>query len=322
MTAYQTINQKMEPELSETFRNSRVLVTGASGFIGTHLCRSLLDLNAQVFGVSLEDRFQKDADGVFYTSLDLRGGAATKTFVERIQPDYVFHLASLVNTSNGVEFVLPTLEHNLLSSVNLLVALKETGVRRIIVLSSSDVSPRSISLDSPYAASKSAVETYSKLFMDLYSEPISLIRLFHCFGPHQSPNKIIPYLISCAFLNVEPEILNPKKVLDPIYIKDFIIGMLLTAQAENSAGTILEFGSGNGLAIENLATLIAVLVNDKKQSAIDLKYTSSINFGQNANLDETFRLTGWKPFWSLQQGLSETIAWYKNQPGKGRAQQK
>ncbi len=317
-----TLTPLKEPAFNEAFQHARVLVTGDSGFIGTHLCRSLLDLKALVFGVSLEDHSQHGQDGVAHTFLDLRDGAATRSLVERIQPDFVFHLASLVNTSRDIEFVLPTLEHNLLGSANLLSALKETGVRRIIVLSSSDASPQSISPDSPYAASKSAVEMYSRLFMDLYREPISMIRLFHCFGPHQSPTKLIPYLISCGLQNIEPELLNPKKIIDPIYIKDFIRGLLLTAQEENSAGEILEFGNGKGLAIENLASLIASMVNNQNRSAIDLIDDSSAIEGQTANLDQTFRLTGWRPAWTLQQGLSETIAWYKNQPGKGGTRQK
>jgi UDP-glucose 4-epimerase len=306
----------MVPEFDEAFRNARVLVTGDSGFIGTHLCQTLLDLKAGVFGVSLEDHSSRNLAGVAHTSLDLRDGAATKSFVQKIQPDFVFHLASLVNTSKKIEFVLPTLEHNLLGSVNLLTALRETGVRRIIVLSTSDASPRSITPDSPYAASKSAVETYSKLFTDLYSEPVSLIRLFHCFGSHQSPEKLIPYLISCAMQNVEPEILNPKRILDPIYIKDFIRGLLLTVQVENPAGTILDFGSGHGWAIENLASLIDAMVNGQNRSAMEMTKDSSGIEGQTADLDKTYRLTGWKPAWTLQQALSETIAWYKNQLAK------
>ena len=105
-------------------------------------------------------------------------------------------------------------------------------------------------------------------------------------------------------------------------IKDFVRGLLLTAQAENTAGTIVDFGSGHGLAIESLASLIIGMVNDKKRSSIDLIKDTSRNEGQTANVDLAYRLTGWKPVWTLQQGLSETIAWYKNQPKKGRAQQK
>lgn len=312
----------LEPEISDWFRNARVLVTGDSGFIGTNLSRSLLDLKAVVFGVSLEKHSPLAKAGVSHTYLDLRDGNAITSFVKRLQPDYVFHLAGLVNTNKNIEFILPTLEHNLLGSVNLLAALKETGVRRIVILSSSDASPRSSSPDSPYAASKSAVEIYSKLFIELYGEPVSTIRLFHCFGPYQSPAKLIPYIISCTLQNVEPEIQNPKKILDLIYIKDFVRGLLLTAQAENTAGTIVDFGSGHGLAIESLARLINGMVNDKKRSSIDLIKDSSRNEGQTANADLAYRLTGWKPAWTLQQGLSETIAWYKNQLEKGRAQQK
>ena len=132
----------LESDFEEVFENARVLVTGDCGFIGTHLCRSLLDLHALVYGVSLENHSPlEEATGVSHASLDLRDGTATKSFVERIRPDIVFHLAGLVNTSKNIELVLPTLEHNLLGSVNLLAALKESGICKIIMLTSSDASP-------------------------------------------------------------------------------------------------------------------------------------------------------------------------------------
>ncbi len=206
---------------------------------------------------------QPELAGISFSQVDLRNYDFLKSYIKKTQPDFIFHLAGLVNTNQDVDLVLPTLQQNLISTVNLLLALEKTEVHKTVIISSSETPQGLETPSSPYAASKLSVTTYSKMFADLYDQPISIIRLFNCFGPFQSKAKLIPYVITSVLENIKPDILNPKKILDLIYVKDFVRGLLLTAMNESTTGKTLDFGSGYGLEIHQVVEIITWLIREK-----------------------------------------------------------
>lgn len=310
------VNQKAQEsnwvhEFGESFHNKRVLVTGASGFIGFHLCKAILDLRANVSGIAIEVPAPPELSGISFSQVDLRNYNSLKSYIKKTKPDFVFHLAGLVNTNQDMELVLPTLQHNLISTVNLLLVLEKSNVQKTVIISSSETPQGIETPNSPYAASKLSVTAYSKMFADLYGAPISIIRLFTCFGPFQSKAKLIPYVITSVLENIQPDISNPKKILDLIYVKDFVRGMLLTAMNESTTGKTLDFGSGYGLEIHQVVELITRLIKKKDLRKMTLIDEAKGYSTQVAELGLTAQLTGWSPAWTLEQGLTETIDWYK-----------
>jgi UDP-glucose 4-epimerase len=300
-------------EFGDYFANRRILVTGATGFVGHHLCKLLLDLNADVYGTALDGRLHQELNRLPLTYIDFRDQNTLGSYIHNVRPDYVLHLASLVNTCQEIELVQPTLQHNLLGTINLMLSLAKTQVEKIVIVSSSETPAASEAPNSPYSASKEAITSYAKMFATLYKLPISIAKLFTCFGPFQRRNKLIPYIIESITRGVKPKLTNPEKVLDFIFVKDFVRGLLFTAKNDSAFGDTLDFGSGKGVQVEGMAKLIERLCND--QSSIDNQCYLPYNNrkGSLANIQETYNATGWAPVWTFEEALSETIFWFQNQ---------
>ena len=117
-------------EFGDFFTHKRVLVTGATGFIGFHLCKLLMDLNAEVFGSAIDGNLHQEIQQLPLTILDLRNPDELERYISTTEPEFVFHLAGLVNTSRDIGLVYPTLQHNLISTINLMSFAREKPIKR------------------------------------------------------------------------------------------------------------------------------------------------------------------------------------------------
>ena len=168
------------------FTGKTVLVTGASGFIGSHLCARLGELGAVVHGVSRQSR--DDGAVSRWWQAELEDEIATRRLIESIAPDIIFHLASFVSGKRELEFVLPALRSNFLSTVNLLVSATESGCHKLVLTGSLEEvegDAATATPASPYAAAKSAASEYARMFHALYGTPVVTARLFMVYGPNQ-----------------------------------------------------------------------------------------------------------------------------------------
>ena len=301
----------LSKEFGNSFQHKRVLITGATGFVGYHLCEALLNLDADIYATALDGTLNAAIQSIPLTYIDLRDTEALTGYIRSVKPDYVFHLASLVNTSKSIEFVLPTLQSNLLGTINLMLSLEKRPLQKLIVISSSEAPTGNEIPTSPYAASKLAVTAYASMFHSLYQLPISIARLFTCFGPFQPKNKLIPYIIDSLTKDIEPEISTPKKELDFIYVKDFVRGLLYTAKSDAAIGMTLDFGNGSGIPVEKMVESIRAILRTQPQSTPDLPASDDKINPQIADTKHTLELSGWSPRWVLDRALSETIDWYR-----------
>ena len=147
-------------------------MTGASGFIGSHLCARLVGLGAEVHGVSRGP--DKDGSVFRWWQVTLDDETATRSLVEIVEPAIVFHLASFVLGSRAIEHVMPTLRSNLLSTMNLLNSSTETWCRRIVLTGSAEETEGDTTVTvpaTPYAAANSPTSAYARMFHALYSTP-------------------------------------------------------------------------------------------------------------------------------------------------------
>jgi UDP-glucose 4-epimerase len=175
----------------------KVLVTGAGGFIGSHLCRTLLQHGAEVHGISRRTPVNSEGEMHWWQG-DLADMSTIRNLLTAIKPDIIFHLASHVAGSRDLKLILPTFESNLVSTVNLLTVASEIGCHRIILTGSLE-EPESDCVDtipcSPYAAAKWASSSYARMFHALYRTPVVLTRLFMVYGPGQKDlSKLVPYV--------------------------------------------------------------------------------------------------------------------------------
>jgi nucleoside-diphosphate-sugar epimerase len=301
-----------DEEFNNRFEKKVVLITGSNGFIGSHLSDALISLGAVVFGIGLPIENHKVLP-YKYIGVNLAGDKTEiSELVMNIRPNYVFHLAGLVNTNQDLGLVFPTLENNLIASVNLLMSLTNVPCERVVITSSSEAPINFQSPNSPYAASKLALIEYARMFNDFYELPTSIARPFMGFGPKQLKNKLIPLIILSLLKGEVPKLSSGKRICDFIYVNDIIRGLLLMALNEKASGSVIDLGMGIGISIEDIVKKIIGLMKSPLLPEFGSIADRVGEMPQIARRKDTFEKIGWNPIWTLEEGLINTISWYKN----------
>lgn len=300
-------------EFGDRFRGKRVLVTGATGFVGQNLADALLALGADLIAAALEvDPGQEEARFPVI-QVDMAEPDSARKLVAVSRPEYVFHLAGLVDTRRETDLVIPTIRANLIGTVNLLTALAGTQCDRVLVVTSSETPHASEPPSSPYAASKLAMAAYAEMYFALYALPVVIARPHMVYGPHQPATKLIPYVIQCGFDGVPPQLTSGKRICDLVFVKDFVRAMLLMAVASGIDGQIIDVGTGSGTSIAEVALRIRSLMGSPIEPVLGALPDRPGEVPQVADRQHAEELLGWRPLWTLDQGLIETLHWYKGE---------
>ena len=314
------------------FKNKKVLVTGADGFIGSHLVEYLIDQGAQVkafvFYNSFNswgwiDSFAKDLkDKIEIFAGDIRDPFGVKKAVEGV--DVVFHLAALIAIPYSYYSPESYVSTNVTGTLNVLMACRELNTERLLVTSTSEVYGTAISVpidekhprqgQSPYSATKIGADAITDSFYRSFELPVTIVRPFNTFGPRQSARAVIPTIIT-QLLNGSKEIklgaLHPTR--DLVFVKDTVRGFTEIAGTEKTIGQEVNIATQNEISVLELAEILISLINpDAKILSDDHRQrpkNSEVErlLGSNAKLQD---LTGWKPEISLMEGLSQTIEWF------------
>lgn len=293
----------------------KILVTGASGFIGSRLCDRLYNNGAEVHAISRTIQ-TSDHSSVRWWQGNLEDIAVVRQILRSVQPDVIFHLASYVAGSRNLELVLPTFHSNLASTVNLLAVASEISCHRIVLIGSleepqPDSNPTPCS---PYAAAKWASSAYGRMFYQLYQTPVVIARLFMVYGCGQKDlNKLIPYVTLSLLQGQPPQLASGQRLVDWIYIDDVINGLLAAAVTPDVEGCTVDLGSGILTPIHAIVQQLVELINAQVTPLFGALPDRPLEQVRVANTADTYAKLGWQPLVSLEEGLQLTVDWYKSQ---------
>jgi len=300
---------------SDAFFSGRtVLVTGASGFIGSRLCDRLKGLGAFVHGVSRTPR--EDQGGLRWWQANLDDERATRQLVQSVAPEFIFHLASFVSGKRDMEFVLPALRSNLLSTVNLLVSATEVRCPKVVLtgsLEEPEGDAATATPVSPYAAAKGAASSYARMFHALYGTRVVTARLFMVYGPNQQDHsKLIPYVTLSLLRGQLPQLMSGTREVDWVYVDDVVDAYLSLAQRDGIEGETMDVGSGGLTSVRRVVQQIVDIVEPGAQPGFGAVGDRPLERVRVADVARAFELTGWKPRTPLREGLKKTVNWYRN----------
>jgi UDP-glucose 4-epimerase len=312
----QTVPERTKGSL----RGARVLVTGASGLIGSHVLRAL----GQQAGVVALSRFPRpDEAGVRWLVCDLAQPACIADVVTSVRPEVVIHLAGEVRGDRSLEAVGPTLRTNLVGSVELLEAATRVGCRRIVLSGSlleepTMGGPRAVP-PSPYGASRWAASAYGRMFHALFDAPVVILRPAFAYGPGQEPTKLIPYIITELLEGRSPQLTSGERLLDCVYAEDVARAYVDAASVPGVEGRTIDLGRGVLTSVRQIVQVISESVGPTAgQPIFGALQARPLEQEVGVDAEETARVLGWRATTGLEDGLRRTVAWFRDHPGSQR----
>ncbi|WP_419875565.1 NAD-dependent 4,6-dehydratase LegB [Candidatus Pristimantibacillus sp. PTI5] len=318
--------------------NKKILVTGADGFIGSHLTEELIrrghDVRAFVYYNSfnswgwLDQAPQDIKESLDVFSGDIRDPYGVRAAMKSC--DVVLHLAALIAIPYSYHSPDTYIDTNVKGTLNIVQAARELGVQKVVHTSTSEVygtaqfvpitEEHPLRGQSPYSASKIGADQIAMSFYDSFSVPVSIIRPFNTYGPRQSARAVIPTIITQianGLTNIKLGALNTTR--DFNFVKDTVDGFISVAQSDQSIGEIINIGSNYEISIGDTVDLIAEVMNAKVKVDTDEmrirpeKSEVERLWAENAKAK---RILGWKPKYGgregFKRGLMETVEWFTN----------
>jgi UDP-glucose 4-epimerase len=288
------------------FPSGRVVVTGASGFIGRHLCCTLLDDGCEVHALSRSQPKNLDTR-LKWQRVDLTDLEATQSAFASIRADLVFHLCSYAQGERDLALVLPKFRGELEATINVLATVTKVGCRRLVTAGSLEESALSEVPSSPYAAAKAASRAYTRMFHQLYGLPVAMTRIFMTYGPGQPAKKLIPHSVARMLRDEPLKIASPDRKVDWIYVEDVVRGLLAVAAAPKMEGESVDLGSGELVEIRDLIFHLHELIKSRTVPEFGSLPQRAFEQVRCADVARTYALTGWRPTISLDDGLRRTV---------------
>lgn len=318
--------------------NKKILVTGADGFIGSHLTEELVRQGHNVKAFVLYNSFnswgwldyspQQIKDNLQVFAGDIRDPYGVKEAMKGC--DVVLHLAALIAIPYSYHSPDTYVDTNVKGTLNIVQAARELGVQKVVHTSTSEVygTARFVPIteehplqgQSPYSASKIGADQIAMSFYNAFSTPVAIIRPFNTYGPRQSARAVIPTIIT--------QIANGKRMIklgsvsptrDFNYVKDTVRGFIAVAESKNSVGQVINVGSNYEISIGNTAKMIADVMGVQLEILTDeqrLRPEKSEVERLWADNQKAKELLNWEPKYGglegFKRGLQETVNWFVN----------
>ena len=313
-------------------KNKKILVTGADGFIGSHLTETLIDLGYDVKAFVYYNSFnswgwldslpKEKLNKIEIFTGDVRDPNGVRTAIKGC--DVVFHLAALIAIPYSYHSPDSYVDTNIKGTLNVLQACKDYQVEKLLVTSTSEVygTAQYVPINelhpkqgqSPYSATKIGADHIAESFFRSFDLPVTIVRPFNTFGPRQSARAVIPTIIT-QLLNGSNEIklgsLTPTR--DLLFVKDTANGFVKIAESNTVLGEEINIATNNEISIGDLAKNIISIINPEAKIITDNQRLrpekSEVErlYGDNKKILE---LTNWQVKYSLKKGLQETIDWF------------
>ena len=307
----------------------KVLVTGADGFIGSHLTELLLAEGYEVRALSVYNSFNNWGwlEGISHERLEVvSGDVRDAAFCRHIARDcdVIFHLAALI--AIPYSYVAPEsyVDTNIKGTLNICQAALDSGVKRLIVTSTSEVygTAQYVPIDekhprqpqSPYSATKIGADAIAKSFFNAFNLPVVIARPFNTYGPRQSARAIIPTIITqIASGKREIKVGDLTPTRDFNFVTDTCRGFLALAKAEGIDGEEINIASGTEISMADTLATIARLMDADVKWVTDpqrIRPSRSEVFRLCGDNSKITSLTTWRPMYSIEEGLKRTIEWF------------
>lgn len=314
-------------------KNKTVLITGADGFIGSHLTEELVKTGAKVKALSQYNSFNNWGwleqvsclSDIEVLSGDIRDPHYCKHITKGV--DVVFHLAALI--AIPYSYIAPTsyVDTNVTGTLNICQAAMENGCERVIHTSTSEVygTAQYVPIDekhplqpqSPYSASKIGADNMAMSFYNAFDVPITIARPFNTYGPRQSARAVIPTIISqIADGASEIKVGDLSPTRDFNFVLDTCAGFIALAQSDDTVGDVFNIGSNFEISIKDTFELIKKIMKSDVDFVVDPQRIrpgkSEVQrlWCDNTKIHET---TGFKAAYSIEKGLEETINWFTDE---------
>jgi nucleoside-diphosphate-sugar epimerase len=303
------------------YRGRTVLITGASGFLGTALRLRLSAAGAVVHAISRRESDDQDAR---WWNADLTAPDSLAELLHAAEPEVVFHLAGETSAGRALDLVRSTFEANVVTTVNLLASLTKSSPKTRVVLAGSLEEPdlrAGGTPTSPYALSKSTAAAYGALFQELYGLSFVHLRIFMAYGPGQAAvSKLVPY-VTLSLLRGEPaELSSGTREIDWIYVDDAVHALAAAGLENRAAGQTLDVCSGTTASVRRVAEEIVRLLGrgELRFGALEDRLREEERVGDP---EPAKRILGWQATTPLQEGLRRTVEWYRERLERGELEQ-
>ena len=309
----------------------KVLITGASGFIGSHTVESALERgysvrvflrynstgyvgNLRFLGKKLKDIEIFWGDSRDYTSV-LRAVKGV---------DYVVHLAAQISVPYSFQNPIDFAMNNVVGTTNILKASVECGISKFVYTSTSEIfggSDEPLNEDSlripksPYSASKVGADAMVKSFFYTYDLNTLILRPFNTFGPRQSIRALIPWIIYQGLRSEKVKLGNLEPKRDFTYVKDTVEGILLALEKETEGGDEINLGTGRSFSVMEVVEVVSKVLGKDLKVEVEEKFKRPKKaevFNLIADNSKAKRVLGWEPKWSFEEGVRETVEYVRS----------
>jgi dTDP-glucose 4,6-dehydratase len=321
---------------TQSWSGRKVLVTGAGGFIGSHVAEALAragaDVRAFVRYTSRSDNgWLEHADPEVVPAIEIfRGDLANPDAVAGAikNRDVVFHLGALIPIPYSYRHPREFVTANVVGTLNVLEAARRSGLHRIVHTSTSEVygTAQSVPIDedhplrpqSPYAASKVGADQLALSFQRSFDTPVVVARPFNTYGPRQSARAVIPTIVSQVLSREVIELGAVEPTRDFLYVEDTVRGLLRCGEADGVVGQVVNLGTGTEISIGDAAERVLRLLERDTPVTLDekrLRPPDSEVERLVAGTGKAKRLLGWEPEVEFDEGLRRTIDWLRGSLG-------
>ncbi len=315
--------------LKEFYKGKKVFVSGAGGFIGSHLVEELImngaDVTALVhYNASSYIGNLRFVPKEILSKVDIKFGDVTDAFQMQTltkNSDLIFHLAALIGIPYSYSAPAAYVSANINGTMNMLEAVRNNSLSKIVITSTSETygtaiytpidEKHSLQGQSPYSATKIGADKIAESYFLSFNLPVSVFRPFNTFGPRQSMRAVIPTIITQALFSKEIKLGSLSPVRDMVFVKDLVQGFLLTGMEDRSTGEVINAGTGVGTTIGEIADLVLKITGSDKKIVEDtqrVRPEKSEVLKLICDNKKAKEILNWSPQYSLEEGLKETIS--------------